>query len=35
MKVVEYQIAKIFIIAVDSRTIIIHEVNKCDSTLMK
>ena len=35
MKVVEYRIAKIFIIVVDGCIIIIHEVITCDSTLMK
>ena len=35
MKVVEYRIAKIFIIVVNGCIIIIHEVITCDSTLMK
>ena len=35
MKVVEYRIAKIFIIVVDGFIVIIHEVITCDSTLMK
>ena len=35
MKVVEYRIAKIFIIVVDGCIITIHEVITCDSTLMK
>ena len=35
MKVVEYRIAKIFIIVVDGCIVIIHEVITCDSTLMK
>ena len=34
MKVVEYWIAKIFIVVVDG-AIIIHEVIACNSTLMK
>ena len=35
MKLVEYRIAKIFIIVVDDYIIIIHEVITRDSTLMK
>ena len=35
MKVVEYRIAKIFIIVVDGYIIIIREVIMCNSTLMK
>ena len=35
MEVVEYRIAKIFIIVVDGCIIIIHEVITGDSTLMK
>ena len=35
MKVIQYRIAKIFIIVVDGCIIIIHEVITCDSTLMK
>ena len=35
MKVVEYRIAKIFIIVVDVCIIIIYEFITCDSTLMK
>ena len=35
MKVVEYRIAKIFIIVIDGCIITIHEVITCDSTLMK
>ena len=35
MKVVEYRIAKIFIIVVDGCIITIHEFITCDSTLMK
>ena len=35
MKVIEYRIAKIFIIVVDDCIITIHKVITCDSTLMK
>ena len=35
MKVIEYQIAKIFIVVVDGCIITIHEFITCDSTLVK